>query len=206
MAKSTAVFALCLRGASARSIATMRRFAALAVLLAAVPALAGFTVKGVKIEKSYYRISGQSHGELVKTVRRNAPRSGRAYGLGIIDFYPKYRTRRVDGECHIANVEVGLRVQLRLPQWHGETGTPRRVARIARRFERVIDAHEMHHVKIAKRYAKLMQQRLRKLPREKSCWTLRSRAREVIRKLKRQHIAAHKRFDNRTRKQIRRLL
>lgn len=183
-----------------------RRLLTLVLILLVVPVLGGFSIKGVKVEKSYYRISGKSHGELVKTVRRNAPRAGRAYGLGIIDFFPNYRTRKTDGKCRIIHGEVGLRVKLRLPQWHGQSGTPRRVVRIAKRFERVIDAHEAQHVKIARRYARLMKQRLLKLPSDNSCWALRSKARDMIRLLKRQHIAAHKRFDNRTRKQIRRLL
>lgn len=176
------------------------------ILLIAIPTLSGFAVKGVKVEKSYYKISGKSYGELVKTVRRNGPRAGRAYGLGIIDFFPSYEIRRIDGQCRIVSAEVGLRVKLRLPKWHGETGTPRKIVRVARRFERVIDAHEAQHVRIAKRYARLMRHRLLKLGAEKSCWTLRTKSRELIKQLKRQHIAAHKRFDNRTRKQIRRLL
>lgn len=183
-----------------------RRLFALALLIAALPALSGYTVKGVEVEKSYYRIYGKNHGELLTSVRRHGPRAGRAYGLGIIDFFPDYQVRRVDAKCRVTEASVGLRVQLKLPQWHGGTGTPRSVARTARRFERVINAHEMQHVAIAKRYARLMAQRLKKLPAEQSCWALRSRAREAIALLKRQHIAAQRQFDNRTRKQIKRLL
>lgn len=206
MGGNTAALAVAKTNTSAGRRSAARRLITLIALLLAVPALSGFVIKGVKIEKSYYRISGKSYGELVKTVRRNGPRAGRAYGLGIIDFFPNYRTRKTDGRCRIVHADVGLRVKLRLPQWHGETGTPRRVVRIAKRFERVIDAHEAQHVKIARRYARLMKQRLRKLPPDNSCWTLRSKARALIKVLKRQHIAAHKRFDNRTRRQIRRLL
>ena len=184
----------------------IRRFIVSIVVMACVPVLCGFTVKGVNVEKSYYRISGKSHGELKKTVRRNAPRAGRAYGLGIIDFFPRYQTRRIDGNCRITQAEVGLRIKLRLPQWQGDSATPRKVARIAKRFERVIDAHEMQHVKIARRYARLMKRELLKLPVEKSCWALRGNARSRIKDVKIRHIWAHRRFDNRTRKQIRRLL
>lgn len=184
----------------------LRRLFALALLIALTPVLSGYTVKGVKIERDYYRIYGKSHGELLKSVRRHGPRAGRAYGLGIIDFFPDYQVRRVEATCRVTEATVGLRVQLKLPQWQGESGTPRSVLRLARRFERVIIAHEMQHVAIAKRYARLMAQRLKKLPAEESCWTLRSKAREAIALLKRQHIAAQKRFDNRTRRQIKRLL
>ncbi len=178
----------------------------LILLIAALPVLAGFTVKGVKIEKSYYPISGASHAELVSAVRRNGPRAGRAYGLGIIDFFPDYRTSRIDGECRISDANVGLRAQIRLPQWRGEQKSPRSVIRTAKHFESVINAHEMQHVRIAERYAKLIEQRLRKLPAEKSCWAISARARGLIADIKRQHIAAQRNFDNRTRKQIRRLL
>lgn len=176
------------------------------MLLTFVAVLSGFTIKDVRVEKSYYKITGKSHGELVKAVKRNGPRAGRAYGLGIIDFFPSYRMERSDGKCRIADAEVGLRIKLRLPKWQEQTGVPRSVVRIAKRFERVIDAHEMQHVRIAKQYQRLMRQRLRKLSPDQSCWELRKRAREMIAQLKRRHIQAHKRFDNRTRKQIRRLL
>ena len=67
-------------------------------------------------------------------------------------------------------------------------------------------SREMQHVQIARRYAGLMQQKLKKLPPEGNCWTLSSNARKLIADLKRQHVWAQKRFDERTRKQIRRLL
>ena len=81
-----------------------------------------------------------------------------------------------------------------------------RSPRIALRFERVIDAHERHHVKIAERYARLMERRLKKLKADKSCWTVRARAGEVLADLKKRHIQAQKRFDRKSYRQISRLL
>jgi predicted secreted Zn-dependent protease len=179
--------------------------AAMATVLAAFapgPAAAG----GLDIVTRYYSVTGRSHAELVASVRRNAPRAGGAYGIGFIDFSPRYRTAIDNGKCRIAEVQVGVRVALTLPQWRDPGDAPGTVARQAARFVRAIDSHERTHAAIAGRFARTMKARLVKIAPSRDCWTLRERAEALIREVKKQHGASQRAFDLRTKTQIRRLL
>ena len=178
----------------------------LVVLCVCLVLLPGWTIKGTQIDKSYYRLTAATRTDLIRAVRRSAPRAGTAYGMAIIDFYPDLRIRAQDGLCRVISASVGLRIKIRLPKWSRDPSTPRSVDRLGRRFERVVTAHEMQHVAIAKRYARDMERRLSRLSAGKDCWELRKRARDLIRTVKARHLDAHRRFDNRTRRQIRRLL
>ncbi|WP_127521144.1 DUF922 domain-containing protein [Mesorhizobium sp. Z1-4] len=184
------------------------RRAASAFLIAVmvVPLLSGWKVTGTKVRHAYYPVSGRNHTEIVRSVRRFAPMSGRAYGLGIIDFYPDYDMRSKDGACRITRADTGLSITLKLPEWKGPKDAPRSAARLGRHFERVIRQHELQHVKIAERYARKMSSDLKRLKPESNCWAVRRKAYDLIKSLKKQHIDAQRAFDRRTLKQIRRLL
>lgn len=158
------------------------------------------------IHRSYYSISGRNHAEIVSSVRRNGPRNGFAYGIGFIDFLPRYGTEHRDGLCRLTRPEVGLRIHIRLPRWDGGAAAPRTATSIAMRFVRAIESHEMQHAAIARRYAARMKAVLAKLPPQKDCWALRTRADETLVRLKKEHLAAQRAFDVRTNRQIRRLL
>lgn len=186
--------------------ASLRR-ARLAALAVCLPLLGGWTDgSGVEIVSRYYSIRGADHAELVASVRRNGPKGGQAYGIGYIDFFPRYRTAFAAGVCRIAEAEVGLRVELELPRWDGSDGGQARVAGFARRFARAIEAHEMEHVRIAGHYARRMRSELLRLKADSSCWSLSSRAEDLIRDLKKRHVESQKAFDRRVNKQIKRLL
>ncbi len=172
-----------------------------------VPLLGGWA-KGSEVEvvSRYYSIHGANHAELVASVRRNGPKGGQAYGIGYIDFFPRYRTASAAGGCRIAEAEVGLRIELELPRWDGARDGPSRIANFARRFARAIEAHEMEHVRIARHYARRMRTELLRLKADASCWSLASRAEDLIRDMKKRHVESQKAFDRRVRKQIKRLL
>lgn len=184
-----------------------RRFV-IAVLTAvlAVPVLAGWRITGTKIRYAYYPVSGKNHAEILRSVRRFAPRAGRAYGIGFIDFYPDYDFSAKSGACRVTRADTGLSIQLKLPEWKGPNDAPRAAVRLGRHFERSIRQHELQHVKIAESYARRMSRELLKLKPEESCWGLRRKAGDLIKRVKQHHINAQKAFDRRTFKQIKRLL
>lgn len=174
--------------------------------LVVVPLLSGWKVTGTKVRHAYYPVSGRNHTEIVRSVRQFGPNAGRAYGLGIIDFYPDYDMRMKDGACRVTRAETGLSITLKLPEWKGPKDAPRSATRLGRHFERVIKQHELQHVKIAERYARKISSDLKKLKPEKTCWAMRSKAYDLIKVIKKQHINAQRAFDRRTLKQIKRLL
>ena len=64
----------------------------------------------------------------------------------------------------------------------------------------------MEHVRIARSYAARMRTALARLKPDASCWSLASRAAELIGDLKMRHVESQKAFDRRVNKQIKRLL
>lgn len=184
-----------------------RAFARISALAVCVPLFGGWTKSSdVEIVSRYYSIHGASHAELVASVRRNGPKGGQAYGIGYIDFFPRYRTEPGAAGCRITGVEVALRIVLELPKWDGAEGGTAKVASVARRFARAIEAHEMEHVRIARSYAGRMRTALLRLKPDASCWSLTSRAEDLIGDLKKRHVESQKAFDRRVNKQIKRLL
>lgn len=189
------------------AISRIRRWLlAAALLLGAVLPSQGWADEGTEITRRYYAISGRSRAELLASVRRNAPRAGSAYGIGFIDFHPRYTLAPIAEGCRVDTATVGLRIVLRLPRWNGAKDAPRAVKRLAARFERAITAHEMQHVRIAKHHARRMARQIARLKPAENCWRLRRAAQAVIARHKKAHRASQAAFDRRTRKAIKRLL
>jgi predicted secreted Zn-dependent protease len=186
---------------------TSRRCAErLAAVAAALALAAGFGKVETRIDIDGYPISGRTHAELVSSVKSHAPMEGRVYGIGFIDFDPRFETKSDKGMCRVASADTGLRVSLRVPEWRGASDAPKGVARVARDFERAVRAHEMHHVAIAKSWQRRISAALKGMKAAKSCYELRDRADELIRRLKAQHRDAQRAFDKRTYRKLARLL
>lgn len=194
------------RGDTAISATPPRWLLAAGLLLVAIAPSASWAGDDTRITRRYYAISGQSRAELLASVRRNAPRAGSAYGIGFIDFDPRYTFTPHARGCRVGKATVGLRIVLRLPRWNGAKDAPRSVRRLAARFERAITAHEMQHVRIAKRHARRMARQIARLKPAENCWTLRQTAQTLIARHKKAHRASQAAFDRRTRTAIKRLL
>jgi predicted secreted Zn-dependent protease len=166
----------------------------------------GFGPVETRIDIDPYPISGKTRGQLVDSVKMHGPMGGRVYGIGFIDFDPRFQTKSDKGLCRVTSAETGLRVNLRVPEWRGGPEAPKGIARVARNFERVVRAHEMQHVAIARSWQKRMTSMLKALKADKDCYALRNRADESIRRLKAQHRDAQRAFDKRTYRQLARLL
>ncbi|MEX0954211.1 MAG: DUF922 domain-containing protein [Rhizobiaceae bacterium] len=187
-------------------LALRRLILGIVIATLAVPVLSGWKVTGTEVRYAYYPVSGRSHAEIVNSVRRYAPRAGRAYGIGFIDFHPDYDMASKNGECRVTRAETGLAIQLKLPEWKGPKDAPRSAVRLGLHFEKSIRSHELQHVKIAESYARRISRDLLRLKPEKDCWVLRREAYDLIKRIKREHIGSQKAFDRRTFKQIKRLL
>lgn len=158
------------------------------------------------IDRSYYRISGQNRQEIKASVRMAGPKGGSAYGLSAIDFLPQWKTRSDGPVCRIVRADVGLRIAMRLPRWQARFGSSGKPPTAARHFVAAVERHEMGHVSIARRYAADMARRLSKLSSKEGCRALHRAAGEMIAAMKQRHRAAHRAYDNRTRRGIKRLL
>ncbi len=176
--------------------------AAMAFAIAGADAAAG----ELAVRKSYYGFTGASRAEMKTSVAMNGPKGGFAWGLSFIDFEPEWRTRTEGATCRLADVRVHMRVDMRLPRWRPAFGSETPAPRHARRFMSAIERHEYGHVAIARRFAAELARRLSTLRSDEGCWTLRSKANAEREAIKPGHLAAHRAYDNRTRKGLKALL
>ncbi len=190
-----------------RSIATGRAaIGRLSAIVFAIPLLAGWQEGDTKIHYTYYPVSGKNHAEIASSVRRFAPKAGRAYGIGFLHFDPRYDMRMKDGKCRVVSTRTKLTIKLKLPEWKGPDDAPRSAVRLGKHFAKSIRRHEMDHVKIAERYARKMSRDLARLKPAEDCWKLGAKARDLLKQINAQHMASQRAYDNRTRRQLKRLL
>lgn len=156
----------------------------------------------LKLHKRYYAFSGGNAAEIKASVAVTGPWSGTVYAQSAIDFVPTWRPQSRDGQCRTADVHVGLRIAMELPRWTPRSATP---PAVARRFMAAVEHHENGHVAIARRHAAEMARRLARLIAE-DCWSLRRDASRAIADQKIRHLAAHRAFDARSWRGLKRLL
>ncbi len=175
--------------------------AAIALSCAATSALAD---RG-GVRETYYTVYGSTVEEMNKVIRANAPRGGRARGLGIIDFHRSFQTVVKDGVCHVRDAKVETEIKLILPKWQAGSKPKGRVARKWRALNNLIRDHEYKHVRIAQRYGRIMKKRLSRLKSSKGCWSLRADAQKVIQATIKEHIVVQRAFDRRELRRFKRL-
>ncbi|WP_339757596.1 DUF922 domain-containing protein [uncultured Hoeflea sp.] len=154
----------------------------------------------------YYSVYGETISGFAVSVRARAPRSGRAYGLVEITFHPDYTLEAEDKECRVKVRDVGLELVVTLPKWRDAKAVSGPVRHHWRRFERTIRQHEMTHIRIAETYAVKMHKAIAAQRAGRSCNDLARRIKRRINQIKIQHLRAHRRFDLREQKRLKRLL
>ena len=186
-----------------RAPAALLRLAWLAALLAA---LAGCTSGKPGTINRHYLVHAETRSGFAVSVRSHAPRGGRAFGLVEITFHPDYKLVAGDGSCTTTVNDVGLELVITLPKWRDGKPLPGSIRGHWGRFERTIRLHEMTHVRIARTYAAKMRRAIAGMKSDKGCNDLRSRIRKRIEQLKAEHLRAHRHFDKREQRRLKRLL
>lgn len=177
-----------------------------AALCGLVLLLAGCTTGKPGTTNRTYTVYADTVAGFTRSVRANAPRSGRAFGLVEITFHPDYQLVEDGKNCRAKVKSVGLELVIVLPQWRKTKSVPKQVKRKWMRFERTVSAHEKSHVRIAKNYAARMGRSIAAARSSKGCNDLSMQIKSRISQIKKQHLAAHQRFDNREKKRLKTLL
>ncbi|AKI01147.1 putative secreted Zn-dependent protease [Hoeflea sp. IMCC20628] len=168
--------------------------------------LAGCTTGKPGTTNRPYTVYAENPAGFSRSVRARGPRGGRAFGLVEITFHPDYDLVPETKGCTTKTRSVGLELVIVLPKWREGKPVPQSVKRRWMRFRRTVTAHEDSHIRIAKNYAEKMRRSIASLRSGKSCGDLSNRIRTRITELKRQHISAHQRFDNREKMRLKTLL
>lgn len=100
-----------------------------------------------------------------------------------------------DGRCRITSNQTRLQVEITLPRLVSSDPAVRR------RFDRYLGAlraHEMEHVAIGRRYARRIDEGIRRLPQMTSCAALSRAANTLGEKLLQEAVAAEREMDRQT--------
>jgi len=178
----------------------------LAPVTALTLALAGCTTGKPGTTNRSYSVYAETKAGFTRSVRANAPRSGRAFGLVEITFHPDYSLATDDKGCRASVGSVGLELVILLPKWRDGKPVPGSLKRQWTRFEQTVRNHEMAHIRIARAYAARMRKSIAALRSSTGCNQLAGLIKKRIGQIKAQHLRAHERFDLRERKRLKRLL
>lgn len=168
--------------------------------------LAGCTTGKPGTTNRSYSVYAETKAGFARSVRTNAPRKGRAFGLVEITFHPDYSLAKNDRGCHATDASVGLELVVLLPKWRDGKPVPGTLKRKWRRFEQTVRHHEMAHIRIARAYAARMHKSIAALRSTTGCNQLAGLIRKRISQIKAQHLRAHERFDSSEKKRLKRLL
>lgn len=174
--------------------------------LALALTLAGCTTGKPGTTKRSYFVYAETKAGFARSVRTNAPRGGRAYGLVEITFHPDYSLAKDDKGCRATVGSVGLELVISLPKWRDGKPVPGTLKRQWGRFEQTVRRHEMAHVRIARTYAARMHKSIAALRSTTGCNQLAGLIKKRISQIKAQHLRAHERFDSSEKMRLKRLL
>ena len=188
---------------------TVSRIATLFLLagLAAVP-LSGPAAAKVTISQKtkYYTIHGSTPKAFFQSLERAAPffDDGRALGVSRLKFNSKVKGVQTATTCRIENPDVRLEVLMTLPRWADEKRADPKLQLFWKIFSAFVRKHEEHHVEIAMKHARMLQQVYSRIPAAPDCKRLKLRLDSAARRILTQHHVQQTKFDAREQARMRR--
>lgn len=174
------------------------RLVAVAWLLAQFAGLACAELQE-NIRSTYYNAEHRAGTTLLATLNHYSPirqnsQIFHAYTGWNIQWNFRWWEER-DGRCRITSNQTRLQVEITLPRLVSSDPAVRS------RFDRYLDAlraHEMEHVAIGRRYARRIDEGIRRLPQMTSCAALSRAANTLGEKLLQEAVAAEREMDRQT--------
>lgn len=146
-----------------------------------------------------YRVSGNTIQAVVKSMKRNGPRSElhgrRALAMADYSYWPKVQLEQKKGLCRVSHATVSMRIYYVLPQLSRPQSLSRSHRSRWRRISSMITRHERQHGRLYRQFARQLQAALSKMPPRQSCAQLRSKQRQLTRRLEQANIHRNRRFD-----------
>jgi len=148
---------------------------------------------------SYFAIQGNSLEELERQLHSKGPQLNGSPeghpGATTMDFTSRIRYRQESNRCAIDDVDIVLRVDVTLPRWRNGRRADQELRLIWDTLASDIKRHEESHISIAKRYARLIEDTLRSLPRRRTCEQLADDVRKSTDELLARHDEEQDQFD-----------
>ena len=172
-----------------------RLILALALAALAWPAAAASLAKTY----SYFSIGGSTLEEIQQQLDVRGPKvktTGRRHpGATQMEFTSKVGYAERDGGCAIAKANVTVKAKIILPRWTRPGRAEEDVRLVWDTLSSDIKRHEESHVVIAKNHARLLEQALLAIGKQRDCKTAQAKAKEVTQTILAKHDRAQVEFD-----------
>ncbi|PSM19649.1 MULTISPECIES: DUF922 domain-containing Zn-dependent protease [Nitratireductor] len=168
----------------------------LTILLAGTTAAAAQTVSR---SYSYFSIGGRTLEEIDSELSKRGPQvqsTGQRHpGATRMKFSTKLTHASTDRWCAVDKVSVSVTARIILPRWVQRRRADGDTRLIWDTLSADIKRHEEFHVQIAKRHARELEQRLRRIDRRRDCAALKEKVDRVTAYVMQKHDEAQERFD-----------
>ena len=148
---------------------------------------------------SYFSIGGSTLEEIQQQLDVRGPQvktTGRRHpGATQMEFTSRVGYAERDGGCAVAKASVTVKVRVILPRWTRPGRAEEDVRLVWDTLSSDIKRHEESHVVIAKNHARLLEQALQKIGKQRDCATAQARAKEVTQQILAKHDRAQVEFD-----------
>lgn len=173
------------------------------LLIAAIaaPTLATGPAVAASLNKtySYFSIGGTTLDEIQEELSKRGPHvqstGARHPGATRMEFNTRLGYSQGDRGCQIVSAAVSVKAKVILPRWKRSSKAEADTKFIWATLESDIKRHEESHVVIAKNHARLLEQKLLAIGRQKTCAIAAEKAEQVNQKVLAQHDAEQQRFD-----------
>ena len=161
-----------------------------------------------QVTKGYY-ISGRTAGEFARSMSSKGPYSfqhrRRAWATAARDLsYQLIRTKSRN-RCKVKNAKVTLKITYTMPKLKASKGISARERRKWRKMYNLLNKHEKKHGRFYQQLANRVHKALKRLPSARTCQQLERNASKVVNSLSVADLKRNDAFDNRDRKNYRRM-
>jgi predicted secreted Zn-dependent protease len=148
---------------------------------------------------SYFSIGGTTLDEIQDELSRRGPHvkttGARHPGATRMEFSSRLGYSQTERGCQITSAAITVKAKVILPRWKRSPKAEADTKFIWATLEADIKRHEESHVIIAKNHARLLEQKLLSIGRQKTCAIAAEKAGAVNEKILAQHDAEQQRFD-----------
>jgi predicted secreted Zn-dependent protease len=178
----------------------MRSFALTVCAAVTLLATAGVTSAAVLNKTySYFSIGGSTLDEIQAELSRRGPHvestGARHPGATRMEFNSRVGYRQDKNGCRISSATVTVKAKVILPRWRRSSKADADVRFIWATLESDIKRHEESHVVIAKNHARMLEDKLLGMGRQKNCDIAAKKAEQLNQKILALHDREQQRFD-----------
>ena len=170
----------------------------LAIFLAGTT-LAPSTAATLSRSYSYFNVRGTSLADIERQLDKHGPQidetAERHPGATNMEFTSRIRYREANGYCTIDQADISIDAKVTLPRWRDRRRADKEMRLIWDTLASDIKRHEESHLSIAKSHARMLEDALLALPRQRSCEKLEQQVERETDRVLASHDAEQNHFD-----------